>query len=56
MSFLLAGSKFCKSDLDLKYDQACLVKVSLNRVQGAFNKFPDFFGMSTFINRAHKKL
>ena len=25
-------------------------------VQGAFNKFPDFFGMDTFINRTHKKL
>ena len=23
---------------------------------GAFNKFPDFFGMDTFINRTHKKL
>ena len=25
-------------------------------VRGAFNKFPDFFGMDTFINRTHKKL
>ena len=26
------------------------------KVRGAFNKFPDFFGMDTFINRTHKKL
>ena len=25
-------------------------------LRGAFNKFPDFFGMDTFINRTHKKL
>ena len=25
-------------------------------IRGAFNKFPDFFGMDTFINRTHKKL
>ena len=25
-------------------------------VRGAFNKFPDFFGMATFINRTLKKL
>ena len=27
-----------------------------NVLRGAFNKFPDFFGMDTFINRTHKKL
>ena len=27
-----------------------------HKVRGAFNKFPDFFGMDTFINRTHKKL
>ena len=25
-------------------------------LRGAFNKFLDFFGMDTFINRTHKKL
>ena len=25
-------------------------------VRDAFNKFPDFFGMDTFIKRTHKKL
>ena len=28
----------------------------VTKLRGAFNKFPDFFGMDTFINRTHKKL
>ena len=45
----------------LKAGFAIMIGAGLDRdnftdLRGAFNKFPDFFGMDTFINRTHKKL
>ena len=52
-------SVICFAEI-LYLHNASYLKLSLiiaeSRIRGAFNKFPDFFGMDTFINRTHKKL
>ena len=39
-----------------KVNQLCNVSCDKNMIQGAHNKFPDFFRMGTFIDSRHMKL